>query len=88
MAELPLRRHVEVVMRRLSNFIRWTALDGADNLRILGIMLSVPQDSLHLISPRRISICETRSGGKETPSLKSRGALLILSKFPEFPVRR
>ena len=32
---------LEVFMQRLCNFVGWTAKAGADNLRILGIMLSI-----------------------------------------------
>ena len=38
-------------------------------------MLSGPQDLLHLISPRRVSIYETCTGWKEMSRLKSRDVM-------------
>ena len=67
--------YVEVLMQRLRSFVRWTAIDDAENLRILGIISSGPQDLLHLISPRRVSIYETRPGWKEKFSLMSRDVM-------------
>ena len=65
-------------MQRLSSFVRWTAIDGAEYLRILGIMLSGPQDLLHLILSRRDWIYETHTGWKEKFSLKSRDGIEML----------
>ena len=54
--------HIEDLTQRLCSFVRGTAMDCTDNLRIVGIMSSGPQDLLHLMLPRRVSICETNTG--------------------------